>query len=392
MDIRIRAGGGYHWWLVFGLVVSVYCLINLVLPHLPVSGFVRSYVVQPALWGLLAWAVLVLPKYRPVAKLNVRSAIIQLALMIGFFQVLFFVIAGLFSSFGQSPYSFTPTGILTNLIFVGSMLAGMELSRAWLINHLGKRHTFLALAFVGLLYTLLSIPLARITGLRPELESITFLNSTFLPLLAENLLASLLALLAGPLASIAYRGMLQGFWWFSPILPDLSWAFKGLIGTALPIVGLVVVNSFYAAKAGRGQPRRQAKEGFPVGWIITSIIAVVIIWFSVGLFPFHPSLVASGSMSPVMEAGDVVIIAKLPADIIKEGDVIQFRKEEKITVMHRVIEIQETEGAKYFITKGDANDEPDRDPVIPANVVGKLVLTIPKIGWASMVIKSFFTG
>ncbi len=392
MNISVRARVGYHWWLVFGLVIAIYCLINLALPRLPISGFVGTYVVQPILWGLIAWAVLVLPKYRPVAKLNVRSAIIQLALMIGFFQVLFLVIGGLFSSFGKSPYSFTPLGIITNLIFVGSMLVGMELSRAWLINHLGRRHIFLALAFVGLLYTLLSIPLDRITGLRPELESITFLNSTLLPSLAENLLASLLALLAGPLAAIAYRGMLQAFWWFSPILPDLSWAFKGLIGTAMPIVGLVVVNSFYSAKVGHGQPRRRAKEGFPVGWIITSIICVVIIWFSVGLFPFHPSLVASGSMRPVMEAGDVVIIAKVPADVIKEGDIIQFRKEEKITVMHRVIEIQETEGAKFFITKGDDNAEPDKDPVIPQNVVGKHVLTIPKIGWASIVVKSFFTG
>ena len=378
--------------LVLGLVIAIYCLINLALPHLPLTGFIKSYVVQPVLWGLLAGAVLVLPRYRPAAKSNVKSAIILLALMIGFFQVFLYVIGGLFSSFGKSPYSFTPTGILTNLFFVGAMLAGMELSRAWLINHLGRRHTFLALAFVGVLYTLLSVPLTRITGLRPELESITFLNSTLLPSLAENLLASLLALLAGPLAAIAYRGMLQGFWWFCPILPDLSWAFKGLIGVAVPIVGLVAVNSFYSAKVRRGQPRRRAKEGFPVGWIITSIICVVIIWFSVGLFPFHPSVVLSGSMRPVMDAGDVVIIAKVPADIIKEGDVIQFRKEEQITVMHRVIEIQETEEAKLFITKGDDNDEPDKDPVIPENVVGKHVLTIPKIGWASIVVKSFFTG
>ncbi len=392
MDITVRGRASHNWWLVLGLVIAIYCLINLALPLLPISGFAKSYVIQPILWGLLAWAVLVLPKYRPAAKLNLKNAFIQLALMIGFFQVFLYVIGGLFSSFGKSPYSFTPTGILTNVIFVGSMLVGMELSRAWLINHLGRHHTFLALAFVGLLYTLLSVPLTQITGIRPELESITFLNSTLLPSLAENLLATLLALLAGPLAAIAYRGMLQGFWWFCPVLPDLSWAFKGLIGTVVPIVGMVAVNSFYSVKASRGKPRRRAKEGFPVGWIITSIIAVVIIWFSVGLFPFHPSLVASGSMRPVMYAGDVVIIAKVPADVIKEGDVIQFRKEEKITVMHRVIEIQETEEAKFFITKGDANDEPDKDPVIPENVVGKLVLTIPKIGWASIVVKSFFTG
>ena len=250
----------------------------------------------------------------------------------------------------------------------------------------------MALAFVGLIYTLLSIPLIQITRFRPELESITFLNSTLLPSLAENLLASLLALLTGPLAAIAYRGTLQGFWWFCPILPALSWAFKGLIGTVMPIIGMVVVNGFYSVKAGRGQPKRRTKKGFPVGWIITSIVGVVIIWFTVGLFPFHPSLVASGSMQPVMNAGDVVIIAKVPADVIKEGDIIQFRKVEQITVMHRVIKIQETEGAKFFITKGDANDEADTDPVIPQNVVGKLVLTVPKIGWVAIVIKSFFTG
>jgi len=392
MDITVRGRASHNWWLVLGMLITIYCVINLVLPLLPISGFARSYVVQPILWGLLAWAILALPRYRPAAKLNLKNDFILLAFMLGFFQVLFVVIAGLFSGFGKSPYSFTPTGILTNLFFVGSMLVGMELSRAWLINHLGRRHVFLSLAFVGLLYTLLSVPLNQLTGLKPELESITFLNSSLLPSLAENLLASLLALLAGPLAAIAYRGMLQGFWWFCPVLPDLSWAFKGLIGVAVPIVGLVVVNSFYSAKTSRGKPRRGAKEGFPVGWIITSIICVVIIWFSVGLFPFHPSLVASGSMRPVMYAGDVVIIAKVPADVIKEGDIIQFRKAEKITVMHRVIEIQETEEAKYFITKGDDNDEPDTEPVIPQNVVGKHVLTIPKIGWASIVVKSFFTG
>jgi signal peptidase len=89
----------------------------------------------------------------------------------------------------------------------------------------------------------------------------------------------------------------------------------------------------------------------------------------------------------------VVIIAKVPTDDIATGDVIQFRVPDGITVMHRVIDIQETEGgSEVFITKGDANDEPDSEPVIPENVVGKAVMTIPKIGWASVAVKEFFTG
>ncbi|MFC1864622.1 signal peptidase I [Chloroflexota bacterium] len=380
----------YNRLTVILLVIGIYCLINLALPRLP-NTFITTYVLQPIVWGLLAWAVLVLPKYKSAAKLKVKSAIIQLALMTGFFQILLYVIGGLFSSFGKSPYSFAPLGVLTNLFFVGSILIGMELSRAWLINHLGKHHTFLALAFVTLLYTLLCIPLTRIMGLDTMTESVEFLNSTGLPLLAENLLASFLALLAGPLASIAYRGILQSFWWFLPVLPDLPWVFKGLIGTAVPIIALAVVNSLYSSQAQRSKVKR-TNEGSLMGWIITSIAAVLIIWFSVGLFPIHPALVASGSMQPTMDAGDVVIIAKVSAAVIKPGDIIQFRKEERVTVMHRVIEVHTTEGAEYFITKGDANDEPDTDPVMPENVVGKVIFTVRKVGWVSILVKGFFTG
>jgi len=391
MDISLRDDPRYNRWLVFGLLAAIYCLINLGLPRLPISSLARTYVIQPVLWGLLAWAIVLLPRYRTAGGLRVKAAIIRLALMIGVFQVLLYVISGLFSSFGKSPYSFTPTGIIINLIFVGSMLVGMELSRAWLINRLGKKRTLLALVFVAVLYTMLSLPLARITGLRPELASITYVNSTVLPTLAENMLASFLALLGGPLPAIAYRGILQAFWWFCPILPDLSWAFQGIIGTVVPTVGLVVANSFYSPRPRHRQARR-AKEGSLAGWIVTTVVAVAIIWFSVGLFPIHPALVSSGSMRPTMDVGDVVIIAKVPANVVKPGDIIQFRRPEKVTVMHRVIDIQQTEGGEVFITKGDANSEPDTDPVTPENVVGKAVFNIPKIGWVAIAVKGFFTG
>jgi signal peptidase len=391
MDTSLRNDPRYNWWLVFGLLAAIYCLTNLALPRLPISSLTSTYVIQPVLWGLLAWAILGLPRYRTTGGLRVKAAIIRLALIIGFFQVLLYIIGGLFSNFGKSPYSFTPLGIITNLIFVGSMLIGMELSRAWLINCLGKKRTLLALFFLAVLYTLLSIPLARITGLTLELNSINFINSTLLPSLAENLLASFLALLGGPLPAIAYRGILQVFWWFCPILPDLSWALQGIIGTAVPIVGLVVTNSFYSPRPRHKQARR-AKEGSLAGWIVITVVAVAIIWFSVGLFPIHPALVSSGSMRPTMDVGDVVIIAKVPANVVEPGDIIQFREAERVTTLHRVVEIQESEGGMVFITQGDANSEPDANPVIPENVVGKAVYNIPKIGWVAIAVKEFFMG
>ncbi len=379
-------------WITLALLAGIYLAMNLGLAKV-IGGFVGTYLVIPFLWLIIGVVVLFLPRYRTAAKIKDRGSIIQLALIVGFFEMILFIIGGLFASFGKSPYSFTPIGIATNFLFVAAMLFGMEFSRAWLVNHLGNKHVFLALAFVAIIYTLLSVPLTQLTGLRLQVSSIDFVNSTFLPSLAESLLATFLALLAGPVPALVYRGILQAFWWFSPVLPNLPWMFKGLIGTALPIVGLVLINSLYSPQTGPKKGRRRAESSSITGWIITTVAAVGIIWFTVGLFPFQPALVGSGSMEPKMYPGDVVIIAKVPADNVVVGDIIQFRVPEGITVMHRVIKIQKTEdGDKVFITKGDANSEPDPDPVIPANVIGKAVMTIPKIGWASVAVKDFFTG
>lgn len=236
-------------WIIFAIVAGIYAAINLGLPN-AIGGSAGTYVVQPILWLILGGIALLLPRYRTTAKLKDKTSIIQLAFMVGFFQLVLLIVGGLFSNFGKSPYSFTPTGILSNFILVATMLFGMELSRAWLVNSLSKKHAFLSLTFVAIIFTLLSLPLTQLTGIRPEVESISFINSSLLPSLAENLLATFLALLGGPIPALIYRGILQAFWWFSPVLPDLPWMFKGLIGTALPIVGLVVINTLYSPQTG----------------------------------------------------------------------------------------------------------------------------------------------
>jgi len=106
----------------------------------------------------------------------------------------------------------------------------------------------------------------------------------------------------------------------------------------------------------------------------------------------HPTTVISGSMRPTLDVGDVVIIAKVSADTVKPGDIIQFREAEGVTTVHRVVEVREIEGKRVFITQGDANRAPDPDPVLTDNVVGKVIFNIPKVGWAAIAVKEFFMG
>ncbi len=385
--MRSRTGrADTRCWLVLGLLASAYLIVYYLLPRLQLSSFVRTYVLQSALWVSVALAIRLLGSYRPSGRIGLRPTIVQIALAAGLFQIVLYSIGGLFNSFGSSSNSFAPVTIAGNIIYVAGNLVGMETSRAWLMNHLGKR-TFVNLAMVTTVFTVLSIAPGQLLGLRPNASSLDFVTSTLLPALASGLLASYLALLAGPMASLSYMGLLQAFWWFLPILPDLSWAFKGLIGTVVPIVALTMLHSYYVSKTDRHRALLRS-EGSAGGWVAVSIFSVALVWFAVGIFPVRPSLVGSGSMTPALAVGDIAIVLKVPTEAIRVGDIIDFKMAKRVDVIHRVVAINRTKDGVEFVTKGDANDAADAGAVVPDNVIGKVVLTARKAGWPAVVIKN----
>jgi signal peptidase len=381
-------------YLVIGMLAAVYLLINLLLPLFPWNTMVKAYLIQPALWVGVIAAFRWLPGYRPLGKINKKRDFVLLGLGTAFIQVFLYAIGGLFSGFGKSPSSFTPLGIVEIVVFEATMLIGMELSRAWLITRFAKKHSFLVIILVTILFTFISIPLVQITGFKFQIGSSNQVISAWLPLLAENLVASMLVMTAGAGASLAYRGLLVAFWWLCPILPDLGWALKGLIGTVVPVLGMVVVNDFYAAQDAKSRSRKKMRsDALPTGWIFTAIACVAVVWFSTGVLPVKPALVPTGSMVPLINPGDIVLIAPVQAELIKLGDIIEYKNsKEKINIVHRVIEIGGDAGTLYFITKGDANNTPDVDPVSPQAILGKEIFIIPKVGWISIAVKNIFMG
>jgi signal peptidase len=375
-----------------GGLTAVYAVTNHLLPQLPLNGVIKTYVLQPVIWGILVCGVLRLPRQSPRARPRIRTSLCHVALLVGAFHVAVLVIGGLFTGFGKSPYSFTPTGITGNLVFAGSMLFGTELTRAWLVNHFGRKHAVAVIVGATVFFTVFNLSAGRLLGLGADIGSVRYLGNTVFPLLAANLLASYLAYLAGWRTAIAYRGVVEAFWWLSPVLPNLSWAFAALIGTALPVIGMVLANGLYAAEARGGVPRSRREEGSPCGWIATGIVAVITIWFAAGLFPVQPVLVASGSMTPELDVGDVALIAKIAPARIQRGDVIQFRTVGQGPVIHRVIGVDNSGSSARFLTQGDANDSPDLEPVLADNVVGKHIFTVRDIGWISVAVKELFVN
>jgi len=381
-------------FLLVGLLAAIYLVINLAFPHIAINPLIAAYLIEPLLWGILIVAVRLMPGYRPLGKRSKKNAFFLLALGLAFVEIVFYFIGGLFSGFGRSPSSFTPLGITENIFYVTMMLVGMELSRAWLVTRFGKKYIFLVIFLATIVFTFISIPLSQITGFQLKIASSNQVISSWLPLLAENLVASYLVLVAGAGPSLAFRGLLAAFWYLCPILPNLDWALKGLIGTVVPIIGMVVINSYYSSEASKVRSRKRIRNAaMPTGWIMTAVVCLAIVWFATGVLPIKPALVPSGSMVPVINPGDVVLIAPIKIDLIKVGDIIEYKNTtEKINIVHRVIAIEGSSQNPSFIFKGDANNAADADSVSPQQVVGREVFIIPKIGWISIAVKKLFGG
>lgn len=94
-------------------------------------------------------------------------------------------------------------------------------------------------------------------------------------------------------------------------------------------------------------------------------------------------VVLSGSMEPEISPGDVILVEEVDASSIEEGDVITFvRSDDARPTTHRVEEVSDRDGDPEFVTKGDANENPDQEPVAASQVQGR----IPSIGGHPFVI------
>jgi signal peptidase len=327
-------------------------------------------------------------KVRPKAKLKYHQSINWWALNLGIISVFISMAAGvLVDSLGKSPYSHTFLGILQNTLIAATALLGRELARNYLVNRTRKKESNVVLLLVAVFMAIISIPFKQFLGVEKVIDGVVFVADTIGPVLAINLMATYLISLAGTRASLTYLGIIEGFQWLSPILPNLQWITAGFVGIVTPFFAYLILQYMYGKKSRSVKKYEIEKEG-PVGWIITSLLSVAIIWFTVGVFPIYPSVIATGSMEPMIKPGDVILVKKVDRNDVKvsKNDVIQFDRD-GLLISHRIIDIGEGEEGIYYTTKGDNNSTADFRKVKPQEVKGIIVLVVPKIGWPTLILK-----
>ncbi len=354
------------------------------------SATASTYVLQPILWLAIGTGAVYIHRTRSVPLMAGFSRV-PATVLIGFFHLSVLIIVGLLSGFANSPYAHGIPNLALNTVFLGTSIIGMELARNLLVRSWGTGNTRLSVWVIGLLFGLMSLPLAQLTSLQGPDRTVHVLGTLVIPELAIHVFVTYIALRGGLLPAIAYRAILTGFEWYSPILPNATGFMSAFVAVSVAYVGYRTFISILGTEGESVQPAAVTEESLlkrlaRYGWPAATILSVAVIWFSLGLFPYKPTGVLGQSMAPVHYRGDLLIMKSVEPDNLKVGDVIEYRVG-SIAIVHRIIDLDRSPAGLLFFTKGDANDIADPAPVSPTQITGRYAFEIPKAGWPGIWVK-----
>ena len=139
-----------------------------------------------------------------------------------------------------------------------------------------------------------------------------------------------------------------------------------------------------AASYKEGSLRSSRYARTALGWLLmaigTSVVLVAVVTFLSLTLPrvagLNAYVIASGSMEPEYPINCVVYARSAEPSELSTGDVIIFSDPSR--------------GTTPITTKGDANASADQHPVNYDNVIGKVVMHLPYLGYVASIFTGFF--
>ncbi len=126
--------------------------------------------------------------------------------------------------------------------------------------------------------------------------------------------------------------------------------------------------------------------GFLSTILLIVLFALAVLLIGPTLIGMKSMAVLSGSMEPKIPVGSIVYVEDVEPSTLQTGDVITYSISGSTMVTHRVVEVDAEN--QSIITKGDANEVEDGAPVTFSQVVGKMKMHVPYLGYISIYIRT----
>lgn len=210
-------------------------------------------------------------------------------------------------------------------------------------------------------------------------DLVMFILINFFPIISQNIACTYIATKVGYKPNLLWLLVFNLYGSILPIVPNLGLYLSTMLNFLFPIFLLYNVYVFFDNRKNKKPTRNRRKIDIVLVPVIIVFIATII-YFNSGKFRYYTVAIATGSMIPNINIGDVVIIdQKYDLKKLKKGQVIAYKYKERI-IVHRLVEIEDAGDEKYYYTKGDNNNAKDGYIIYEDMIMGVADKKIPYIG------------
>ena len=366
--------------IIFSLIIIAISLLN---------GFLFKIFNR---WTLLLFTIILLLitkivfGYEKDRHRYAKDIILEIIInLITFFMI--YYMSGIFISFAKIGNYLTLKYMTTAIIPLILYIIAKEYLRYTLITKAGDKNGIIVLitiAFICLDCTIAT----SINAISFSKETFLLLALTIIPSISENILCSWMTYHFGYTPCLVYLMVLNLYKYFLPIIPNPNEYLYSIIFFILPILILINLNNWLKKDKTEAlvlEHKHSAKLKIACEFPII-IILIVMIYFVSGYFKYYAIAIATGSMVPNINKGDVVIVnQEFKEKDLKIGKVIAYNYNDKV-VVHRIYKEVQTDKELIIYTKGDANNNMDEYKITTDMIVGIVDAKIPFIGYPTVMI------
>lgn len=308
-----------------------------------------------------------------VTKVSILDTLIVLLI---FF--LLYYLSGLIISFVKTGNYFTVNGFKDYILPAIFTSIFREVLRYNYLVKADKNKKLVFLSFLVCLFIDISYSIYYGT-FSDSMHNFKFLALSLLPAVSFNLYATYVSMYAGYKSVILFSIMTKVYMYIIPITPNADEYLTSIINFLLPIIVLYRLYNTVKNENDEEIDRNYNKKDY-ISLIISAVVVSVLVYFSSGYFKYHAIAIATGSMSPNILRGDVVIVKKSKDyEHMSVGEVIAYDYH-NVLVVHRISKKVKVDNEYYFYSKGDANEEADNYIIKQDMIEGIVKVRIPFIG------------
>lgn len=286
-----------------------------------------------------------------------------------------YIVIGLLTGFGVNTLTSSLPQYLASIFYYASSVTLIESSRKIILTHtrVASNNTLLYATSVaqGLAYMFLLENIdASISAVTKALYWVTW-----------GILGTIAYINNGFKASLGLSLTQVSMYKLSPVLPlriNVFLAYLPLLISTI-LIGLLLYMDHTGAVANNRIHGIHRREPTYPSLILLAVALLFVVSFLQG---YRLLVISSGSMTPSLGIGDIIVIEPRSIQSISVGDIVAFSNGVNI-IVHRVV--NEASDGGCLVTRGDANDVNDPLWACSNTILGRVVFRVPYIGYPFLI-------